>query len=158
MVSADVKHHVYLLVWCNQSSATVWTSRWLFWLPIPNNPYDHCGRKATLNWTLKQQCEPAWPSGKALGWQAEEIRFNSIRLSFLFFCFFFKCCSLWTLSCGCVFTVNETIKWLTPTPILIQRSFWWWQCSFRYSIRLSPSPGSRSSWVTLRRHLGVKRV
>ena len=41
------------------------------------------------------------------------------------------------------FTVNETLKWLSSLPILMQKSFWWWQCSDRYVIslflRLRPS-------------------
>ena len=35
-------------------------------------------------------------------------------------------------------TVNETLKWLSSLPILMQESFWWWQCSDRYIISLSP--------------------
>ena len=26
-------------------------------------------------------------------------------------------------------TIHETIKWLTSLPILMRKSFWWWQCS-----------------------------
>ena len=33
-------------------------------------------------------------------------------------------------------TVNETIKWLSSMPILMQESFWWWQCGDRYIIYL----------------------
>ena len=32
----------------------------------------------------------------------------------------------------------ETLKWLSSLPILMQKSFWWWQCSDRYVISLSP--------------------
>ena len=32
----------------------------------------------------------------------------------------------------------ETFKWLSSLPILMQESFWWWQCSDRYIISLSP--------------------
>ena len=32
--------------------------------------------------------------------------------------------------------VNETLKWLLSLPILMQESFWWWQCSDRYIISL----------------------
>ena len=34
-------------------------------------------------------------------------------------------------------TINDTLKWLSSLPILMQVSFWWWQCSDRY--RYSPS-------------------
>ena len=33
---------------------------------------------------------------------------------------------------------TETLRWLSPLPILMQESFWWWQCSDRYIISLSP--------------------
>ena len=32
---------------------------------------------------------------------------------------------------------TETLKWLSSLPILMQKSFWWWQCSDRYIISLS---------------------
>ena len=35
-------------------------------------------------------------------------------------------------------TINETLKWLSSLPILMQKSFWWRQCSDRYIISLSP--------------------
>ena len=35
-------------------------------------------------------------------------------------------------------TINETLKWLSSLPTLIHKSFWWWQCSDRYTI--SPPP------------------
>ena len=33
---------------------------------------------------------------------------------------------------------TETLNWLSSLPILMQKSFWWWQCSDRYIISLSP--------------------
>ena len=33
---------------------------------------------------------------------------------------------------------TETLKWLSSLPILMQESFWWWQCSDRYIVSLSP--------------------
>ena len=35
---------------------------------------------------------------------------------------------------------TETLKWLSSLPILMQKSLWWWQCSDRYIISLSPPP------------------
>ena len=32
----------------------------------------------------------------------------------------------------------ETLKWLSSLPTLMQKSFWWWQCSDRYIISLFP--------------------
>ena len=33
---------------------------------------------------------------------------------------------------------TETLKWLSSLPILMQESFWWWQCSNRYIISHFP--------------------
>ena len=47
-------------------------------------------------------------------------------------------------------TINETLKWLSSLPILMQESFWWWQCSNRYIISLSPfSPSLISLMVSV---------
>ena len=35
-------------------------------------------------------------------------------------------------------TINETLKWLSSLPIVIQESFWWSQCSDRYILSLFP--------------------
>ena len=43
-------------------------------------------------------------------------------------------------------TINETLKRFSSLPILMQESFWWWQCSYRYIISPLPlSPLSRFS-------------
>ena len=42
----------------------------------------------------------------------------AVRLSFLF-----KNCGLWTLSCDFVPHNDETLKWLSSLPILMQESF-----------------------------------
>ena len=60
---------------------------------------------------------------------------NPPRLSFLF---------KEVVACGhCLatlsLTINETFKRLPSLPILMQESFWWWQCSDGYIISLSPS-------------------
>ena len=34
--------------------------------------------------------------------------------------------------------INETLKWLSSLPILMQESFCWWQCSDRHIISLFP--------------------
>ena len=36
--------------------------------------------------------------------------------------------------------INETVKWLSSLPTLMQESFWWWQCSNRYIIFPLPAP------------------
>ena len=65
--------------------------------------------------TYPDESEQVWPSGKALCWSAEGLRFDSLRLSFLF-----KNCCLWTLSCDFAHTINETLKWLTQLPTFMQ--------------------------------------
>ena len=80
--------------------------------------------------------EPVWPSGKALG------RLVSGRTSVRYrFGSPFSSKRLWFLD-----TVlwlwpslpTEISKWLSSLPILMHRSFWWWQYSDRYMISLSP--------------------
>ena len=82
----------------------------------------------------KLKCEPVWPRGKA-GKQTD-LGSNPLWLSFLF-----KICDLWTLFCRLWLgpsQINKTLKWLSSLPILMQESFWWWQCSDRYIISLFP--------------------
>ena len=38
-------------------------------------------------------------------------------------------------------TINKTLKWLSPLPVLMKQPFWWWQCSVRYSLPI-PHPNS----------------
>ena len=57
--------------------------------------------------------------------------------------FLFRICGLRTLSCDFVPHSYETLKWLSSPPTLMQVSFWWWQCSDRYIISLSPPPPYR---------------
>ena len=45
--------------------------------------------------------------------------------------------------CGhCLVTLSltfyETLKWLSSLPTVMQKSFWWWECSDRYITSLSP--------------------
>ena len=50
MVFVDIKHHVYLLTINKETAQELCESRGgRHWLPVPNKPYDFCGRKATLN-------------------------------------------------------------------------------------------------------------
>ena len=46
---------------------------------------------------------------------SEGPQFDPLQLSFLF-----RKCFLWTLSYGFACTVNETLKWLTQLPTLMQ--------------------------------------
>ena len=66
---------------------------------------------------------------------------NPLRLSFLF-----NSCGLWTLPCDFVpHNKYETLKWLSTLPTLMQKAFWWRQCSDRYIISLSPYLGHNPS-------------
>ena len=72
------------------------------------------------------QSEPVWPSGKAaLGWTAEGPRFESpsVLLSLQ------KLWSVDTVLWLRPSRINETLRQLSSLPILVQESFWWWQCS-----------------------------
>ena len=64
---------------------------------------------------------------------SRDLGSNLLRLFF-----HFKSCGLWTLSCDSVPHNHETLKWFSSLPTLMQKSFWWWQCSDRYIISLSP--------------------
>ena len=79
--------------------------------------------------TYVSACEPVWPSGKA-GKQGD-LGSNPLRLS----CHL-KSCGLWTLSSDFVPHSYETLKWLSSLTTLMQKSFWWRQCSDRYIISL----------------------
>ena len=46
---------------------------------------------------------------------------------------------LWFVDAVLSLTINETLEWLSQ-PILMQESFWWWQCSDRYIISLFTPP------------------
>ena len=59
---------------------------------------------------------------------------NPLQLSFLFKKVVVCGHCLVTLS----LTINETLKWLSSLPTLMQKSFWWRQCSGRYIISLCP--------------------
>ena len=54
---------------------------------------------------------------------------------------------------------TETLKWISSLPILMQESFWWWQCSDRYIISLIPhlhTPLSLPSLISLMVSVDVK--
>ena len=65
----------------------------------------------------KRNCEPVWLSGKALGWKAEGPLFESASALL----------SLQKLGLvdTVTLTINETLKWLSSLPTLMQESFWW---------------------------------
>ena len=73
--------------------------------------------------------EGLWTSLKQRG-----LGLIPLRLSFFFKKVVVCGRSLVTLS----LTINETLKWLSSLPILMQESFWWWQCSNRYILSLFP--------------------
>ena len=81
-------------------------------------------------------CEPVWPSSKA----GKQKGLGSIPLQLSFLTKKVVVCGqcLVTLS----ITINETLKWFSSLPILMQESFGWRQCSDRYitSLPLSLPP------------------
>ena len=60
--------------------------------------------------------EPVWPSGKQ-----KDLGSILLRLSFLFKKVVVCGHCLVTLS----LTINETLKWISSLPTLMQKSFWW---------------------------------
>ena len=66
--------------------------------------------------------------------------------------------TLWTLFCDFVPHNYETLKWLSSLPTVMQKSFWWWQCSDRYIISLSPHLRTHfsPSLISLMVSVGVK--
>ena len=67
--------------------------------------------------------EPVWPSGKAL--LRLVSRGTSVRI-----CFGSPFSASEVVVCGhCLvalsLTINETLKWLSSLPTLMQKSFWW---------------------------------
>ena len=66
-------------------------------------------------------------SRRMLVWYRFSSPFSSKRL-------WFVNAVLWL----CPSLPTETLKWLSSLPILMQVSFWWWQCSDRYIISLFP--------------------
>ena len=63
----------------------------------------------------------------------QDLSWIPLQLSSLF-----RSCGLWTLPCDFVPHNYKTLKWLSSLPILMQVSFWWWQCGDRYIISLFP--------------------
>ena len=55
-----------------------------------------------------------------------------------------------------LYTVTKTLEWLSSLPVLMQESFWWWQCSDRYIIYVI-SPSSPIISVSPASHLSVQR-
>ena len=91
---------------------------------------------------------------------ASLVKKKELSLIQLWHSFVFKSCCLWTLSLDCPGQNEWNIKMAhtRPLPILMQKSFWWWPCGFRYSLSFTPRPhlGFRALPVPLPRQLGVK--
>ena len=107
-------------------------THWSQFVPNMSTRHPRTLSSASSSIVYLSEHEPVWPSGKALGWYAETSRFDSASALFVF---------KKVVVCGhCVvtlsLTINETLKWLSSLPILMQESFWWWQCSDRCIISL----------------------
>ena len=88
--------------------------------------------KITVTCDIQSRPEPVWSGCKACGLVHGRYWFDSTpRLSFLFKK------ELWFTDSHCLvicpLTVNKTLNWLSSLPIVMQKSFWWWQRSVRYS-------------------------
>ena len=134
------------------------------WMPLKNSWALHCfmaefdhssfGRESLLHaklvlWAIFSYCDtvliklwkqhkPVWPSVRLVSrGTSVRIRFGSPFSSKAVVCGHCTV-SVVTLS----LTINETLKWLSSLPILMQKLFWWWLCSdmYEYIISLSPPP------------------
>ena len=126
-VSVDVKHHVYLLLLCHSLVDTI------AWQPVHRSYHaaivkgDHslplCHEMSTAE--LRSFCTVT-PMSRFGSEARRKLRhwFDSALVSFSLQKLL-AVNSLVTLS----LTINETLKWLSLLPILMQESFWWWQCS-----------------------------
>ena len=141
----------------------MWKSRWPSWVPRPNEP---CGFRVDVkqHWTMHTHWSQFVPNmstqhprtlsfisspstvrpeqvsrfGAAVRRYSREaakqkdLGSTPLRLSSVFKQLVICRHCLVTLS----LTVNETLKWLSSLPSLMQELFWWWQCSDRYIISL----------------------
>ena len=154
--------------WMCQNSGAVWKSRWPSWAFRPNKPYGFCGRKATIKPCLgighsfSLICQPTSEDMKLYiiihecvsrfglvvrRWAGKQrnLGSNPPWLSFLF--------ESWHCLLTMSFTINGTLKWLSSLPILMQESFWWWQCS-DIGI-LSPPPPPTHTLISPPPHLPI---
>ena len=77
----------------------------------------HTGTKSAE--TVQHGCQPVWPSGKGVeAGKQRDLGLNPLRLSFLFEKVVFCGNCLVTL----FLTINETLKWLSALPTLMQES------------------------------------
>ena len=92
-----------------------------------NTSTSHSPRHA--GWSINVCWAKGWPSGKALGWSADDVgsisRFGASLSWIVAYC-----------SETLALTMNETLKWLSSLPILMQKSLWWGQSSVRHSSTL----------------------
>ena len=65
--------------------------------------------------------EPVWPSGKALDCKQKGLSSIPLRLSL----FLRKVVVCGHRLVNLSLTINQTLKWLSLLPILMQESFWW---------------------------------
>ena len=107
--------------------------QWCQWRPPPGCP----GCLCTLPLALCTQ--PACTSLFVCSWESVIICFANNQHVHLI-CLFLGMCGLWALPCDFVHHNYETLKWLSSQPILMQESFWWWQCSDRYMLLPLPPP------------------
>ena len=101
---------------------------------VPTAACDHV--PVHMGWTLPLLVgpDPLWSSGKALGHRFDYHFGSPLSLNFVLY------------GHGLVIfplTIKATLKRLTSLPVhrTNTESFWWWQCSVRYSLPLPPPPG-----------------
>ena len=132
--------------------------------PVPNKPYGFCGRKAMDLCIYGSMRKAPFIRGREAPHHHHHhiyiyiyigpcvkhqvsrfglaVRLVSGRTSVRYrFGSPFSSKRLWfvnTVLWLCPSLPTETLKWFSSLPIVVQKSFWWWQCSDRYIISLFP--------------------
>ena len=101
------------------------------------------GTEAAGAWLVIKCKDGLWNEVSRFGLVVKGVRLVSGRTSVRYrFGSPFSSKRLWfvdTVLWLCPPLPTETLKWLSSLPVLMQKSFRWWQCSDKYIISLSPT-------------------
>ena len=150
MCSNLEKQHIkeYIVIIYKSCTLSNWTSKrkhenkmFLILVEIPH--YRIWENGDVLSWKKgykgQELCEPAWPSGQGI---TEAGGRTSARFCFGSFSSKVVVRGHRLVTLSPTIRPNEALKWLSSLLILwMKESFWCWQCSDRYIISLSHSPG-----------------
>ena len=113
----------WIFVSIKGSSLCSWLNNSLLrWKPVYRCLFCFCSTVPTVWHACRHTSNSHWHAYKAYRLQKIYTRLQ-------------KGCGLWTLIVALSVTITETLAHL---PILMQESFWWWQCNDGYIISLFP--------------------